>query len=119
MEIKRDEYAGEIIIRKAGPADMEAVLELAGDVLRGNSGGLLSHRSQPPEGDLMVVRPLLLHGDTDQIIIPFFPKKHKAGLLLFAAFPPGPRRARLSAPPWKNAGPLAVFRCVSLKRVIE
>ena len=58
----------------------------------------------------MVVRPLLLHGDTDRIIIPFFPKKHKAGLLLFAAFPPGPRRARLSAPPWKNAGPLAVFR---------
>ena len=52
----------------------------------------------------MVVRPLLLHGDTDRIIIPFFPKKHKAGLLLFAAFPPGPRSAALR-PSLEKCGP--------------
>ena len=49
MEIKRDEYAGEIIIRKAGPADMEAVLELAGDVFEGEQGIPRSLNPIPPE----------------------------------------------------------------------
>lgn len=49
----------------------------------------------------MVVRPPAAC-DTDRIIIPFFPKKHKAGLLLSPLFHPVPQGAALR-PPWKNA----------------
>lgn len=68
----------------------------------------------------MVVRPLLLHGDTDRIIIPFFPKKHKAGLLLFAGFSTrSPQGAALRPSLEKCRAPSRFSRCVSLKRVIE